>query len=150
MINDKFKCNLNYSSLADTNRKICFRVVTRGTYPQLVKENLEHNLVVLKPYHGVRYTYEVITDIPIGIKQQKSQGCCWEVCVPSEYRTKNNSKFKARALHYALEVNASRLGDDDVVVHLDEETLLTPSCVEGVIRFVNEDKHHIGQGLSKI
>lgn len=135
---------------APANKTVCFRVVTRGTYPKLVKDNVEYNLAVLKPYDStLRYTYEVVTDIPINIDNKKSSSSttkCYEVVVPADYRTKNNTKYKARALHYAIEANVSRLEDEDFVVHLDEESLLTKSCVDGVLRFANENKHQIGQG----
>lgn len=44
-------------------------------------------------------------------------------------RTKTNAKFKARALQYCLEHNVTNLRDEDWVVHLDEETLLTLNSV---------------------
>lgn len=131
-------------AITSPKKTVCFRVVTRGTYPELVKETAEKNLSVLKAYDKLRYTYEIVTDIPISIGKLHAK--CFEVIVPGEYQTKNNSKYKARALHYAVEANVSQLTDDDVIVHLDEESLLTPSCIEGVVKFINENKHQIGQG----
>lgn len=124
-------------------QKVCFRVVTRGTYPDLVKENMKINLSILSSYEKFNYTYEVVTDTPIDIKNLDR---CYEVIVPSEYKTKNGAKYKARALQYAIEANISRLDGDDWIMHLDEESLLTKSCVEGVMSFVNSNKHQIGQG----
>ena len=127
------------------DKTICFRVVTRGTFPDLVKKNLDINMSILKQYHPwLKYTYEVVTDISIGTENVVNR--VFEVVVPAEYVTKNNARYKARALHYAIEANVSRLDDEDLIVHLDEESLLTKSCVDGIIRFAKDNKHDIGQG----
>ena len=39
------------------------------------------------------------------------------------------------------------LNDDDWIVHLDEETLLTENCVRGILNFVSDGRHEFGQGL---
>lgn len=44
-------------------------------------------------------------------------------------RTKSGALFKSRALQYCLEDDVNILQDDDWVVHLDEETLLTENAV---------------------
>ena len=127
-----------------TKKTICFRVVTRGMFPQLIIKNLDYNLSVLNGFENLKYTYEVVTDQKIGdIDRIKN---CYEIVVPDKYSTKTGAKFKARALQYALEVNISDLDDDDLVVHLDEETRLTESSVIGIVNFAIENKHQIGQG----
>ena len=39
------------------------------------------------------------------------------------------------------------LGDDDWIIHLDEETLLIDASVRGIMNFITEGKHSFGQGL---
>jgi egghead protein (zeste-white 4 protein) len=129
-------------------KSICFRVVTRGTYPKLVKKNLEYNISVLKGFEKLKYTYEVVTDNKIGDINTIER--CYEVVVPEEYSTKTSAKFKARALQYAMEQNVSDLDVDDLVVHLDEETRISKSAVIGIINFANQNKHQIGQGNKNI
>ena len=125
-------------------KPICFRVVTRGMFPQLVKTNRDYNLSVLKCFENFKYTYEVVTDKKIGdIDTIKN---CYEVVIPEDYSTKTGAKYKARALQYAYEQNISNLHDDEFVVHLDEETRLTKGSISGIINFANENKHQIGQG----
>ena len=121
---------------------ICFRVVTRGMFPQLIKDNMNTNLSLLKSNH-IKYTYEVVSEVELGLEKIEN---CYEIVVPSEYQTKNGSKYKARALQYSIERNICELDDDDWVVHLDEETLLTESSINGIVEFINRDKHQIGQG----
>ncbi len=45
------------------------------------------------------------------------------------------------------EEDVNVLGDDDWIIHLDEETLLTEASVRGIINFICEGKHSFGQGL---
>ena len=125
--------------------KLCIRVVTRGMFPELIKSNLEKHKNLLKPFKTLQYTYEIITDVPLGLDKNTE---CYEVVVPKEYETKTGAKFKGRALQYAIELNASNLTDDDWVLHLDEESLLTKSSIEGIIEFMAKNKHPIGQGKS--
>ena len=127
-----------------TTKTICFRVVTRGMFPQLIKKNRDYNLSVLKGFENLKYIYEIVTDKKIGDIDTIER--CHEVLVPDDYSTKTGAKFKARALQYALEINISDLNDDDLVVHLDEETRLTNSSVIGIVNFAIENKHQIGQG----
>lgn len=39
------------------------------------------------------------------------------------------------------------MGDNDYVVHLDEETIMTENAVRGIINFALTGKHEFGQGL---
>lgn len=122
---------------------ICFRVVTRGMYPDLVKKTMNMNLAVIKLYEGLSYTYEIVTDNKISIDSIEK---CYEVIVPPYYETRTGAKFKARALQYAMEQNVSQLRDQDWVIHLDEETLLTKSSMNGILKFAFKNQHPIGQG----
>ena len=49
-------------------------------------------------------------------------------------------------LQYCLEDGVNMLNDDDFVIHLDEETVLTEDSVRGILNFVSVNKHAIGQG----
>ncbi len=68
--------------------------------------------------------------------------------MPNGYRTPNGSRFKARALHYAL--LHSPIPENAWIVHLDEETQPTSSGVKGIGRFIAAEEAsgrlRIGQG----
>ena len=49
-------------------------------------------------------------------------------------------------LQYCLEEGISKLTDNDYVVHLDEETVIIEDAVRGIVNFIAEDKHALGQG----
>ncbi|XP_023026805.2 egghead [Leptinotarsa decemlineata] len=123
---------------------ICIRVVTRGDFPQLVKNNVNRNMNKCLDAGMENFLIEVVSDKPIGLDEHRR---IREVVVPSSYRTKSGALFKARALQYCLEDKVNILSDNDWVVHLDEETLLTENSVKGILNFVMEGKHQFGQGL---
>ncbi|CAG0880452.1 unnamed protein product [Cyprideis torosa] len=126
--------------------RICFRTVTRGDYPELVKKNIERNIkTILKV--GLRdegFRIEVVTDKPIGLRRDP---LIREIVVAKEYKTKSGALYKARALQYCWEKSVDELTDNDWVVHLDEETLLTENSVKGILNFVIDGTADFGQGL---
>ncbi|XP_022118564.2 beta-1,4-mannosyltransferase egh isoform X1 [Pieris rapae] len=122
---------------------LCIRVVTRGLFPNLILRNIPRNLEICKNVGLENFILEVVTDYPIFIpKNEKVR----EIIIPGDYKTKNGSLFKARALHYCWEDNVNRLSDSDWIVHIDEETLLTEASLKGILNFVTEDKYDFGQG----
>jgi egghead protein (zeste-white 4 protein) len=70
------------------------------------------------------------------------------ILVPDSYQTPQHSRYKARALHYAC--LHSPLPDSAWIVHLDEETQLTPSGIKGIGAMITEEEaqetYRIGQG----
>ncbi|XP_022918544.1 beta-1,4-mannosyltransferase egh [Onthophagus taurus] len=123
---------------------ICIRVVTRGDYPQLVKSNVLRNMNKCTDAGMENFLLEVVTDKKIGLDQNRRVR---EIVVPPNYRTKSGALFKARALQYCLEDDVNILAENDWIVHLDEETLLTENSVKGILNFVMDGKHQFGQGL---
>ena len=116
---------------------ISFRVVTRGSFPDLVRHNVERNLRVCEDFGLDKFVIEVVTDTPILLPKNPKVR---EIVVPSNYRTSTGAKFKARALQYALEPDVNILNDDDWIVHLDEETIMTTSSLTGIFNFLHENK----------
>lgn len=123
---------------------ICIRIVTRGDYSELVKTNVLRNMNTCLDTGLENFLIEVVTDKSIGLAKHRRTR---EIVVPKEYKTKTGAMFKARALQYCLEDNVNVLNNNDWVVHLDEETLLTENSVRGIINFVLDGKHPFGQGL---
>ncbi|XP_072395245.1 beta-1,4-mannosyltransferase egh-like [Diabrotica undecimpunctata] len=122
---------------------LCFRVVTRGSYPDLVKYNVKRNFKKCEALGLVNFSFEVVTDNFIGILEKNK---IREIIVPNKYQTLTGVLYKARALQYALEDKVNVLQNDDWIVHLDEETVLTKSSIIGIVNFVLNGKHQIGQG----
>ena len=116
---------------------ISIRVVTRGSYPELVRRNVERNLRICEEFGLDKFVIEVVTDRTVSLPRHAKVR---EIVVPDEYRTPTGAKFKARALQYALEPYVNILNDDDWIVHLDEETIVTHSALVGILNFVHENK----------
>ncbi|GAB1601524.1 beta-1,4-mannosyltransferase egh-like [Argonauta hians] len=123
---------------------ICFRVVTRGDYPLLVKENVEQNLFTCNKVGLDNFMIEVVTDKAIQIQDMPRLRV---LVVPYEYNTRAGTLYKARALQYCLESNINILSDEDWIVHLDEETILTEESVIGIFNFVTDGNVEFGQGV---
>lgn len=123
---------------------ICIRVVTRGYYPDLVRDTVKTNIEICQNVGLENFGVEVVTDIPINLPKHSRVR---EIVVPDDYRTKSNSLFKARALQYCLEEGVNTLRDDDWIVHLDEESLLTEDSVRGILNFCTDGQHQFGQGV---
>ncbi|VDD87844.1 unnamed protein product [Enterobius vermicularis] len=123
---------------------VCFRVVTRGDYPQLVKDNIDYNVKKCHEAGMENFMFEVVSDKPINLPQLPRLR---EVVVPVSYRTKSGAQFKSRALQYCLEDDVNILPSDAWIVHLDEETLLTVNSIRGILNFCEDGKHPFGQGV---
>ena len=135
--------NIVQSSSLSQSFLICFRVVTRGDYPELVRFNLERNISTCINAGLDRFMFEVVTDKELNLPKNPRFR---EVVVDPAYRSRSGCRYKARALQYALEDNVNILESTDWIVHLDEETLLTQDVVNGILRFAIKNKHEIGQG----
>lgn len=123
---------------------LSFRVVTRGLYPELVAKNVERNLETCYKIGLEHFQFEVVTDRPIHLPAQRHVR---EIVVPEDYHAPNGCKFKARALQYCLEPHVNILSDEDWIIHLDEETIVTPDSVKGVFNFAAKGEFHFGQGV---
>ena len=126
--------------------KMYIRIVTRGTHPLLVKDNALAAIKVLDeclPRHlwvvevltdncvdGKRYIEDEYDTVDANGKNLDADQNYAEIIVPKDYQTSRNAKYKSRALHYAVEASAA--GDDDWVVHLDEETRMNHDTVHHV------------------
>lgn len=123
---------------------ICIRIVTRGDFGDLVKVNVNRNMNTCLDTGLENFLIEVVTDKPINLAKHRR---IREIVVPKNYKTKTGALFKSRALQYCLEDSVNVLNNNDWIVHLDEETLLTENSVRGIINFVLDGKHPFGQGL---
>jgi len=124
--------------------EVCFRIVTRGTNVEAVLKSALAVRTAMKQTPLFPFSVEIVTDNALpeidGVRT---------ILVPKHYRTNTRARFKARALHYALEV--SPVSDATWLFHLDEETHITPSVIRGIHSAVVEEERtgelRIGQGV---
>ena len=130
--------------LGDNVPFICFRVVTRGMFPKLVKDTTLQNIEVCRRAGLMNFKFEIVTDKSVSIGKHQDVR---ETVVPEQYKTTKNALYKARALHWCLEPNVNILSNEDWIVHLDEETKLTEDVLYGISDFVTKSTADIGQGV---
>lgn len=125
-----------------TRKKLIISYVSRGDNNVALKRAIEKSRKVLDD-NNIPYIIEAVTDIPV------NSGADVEMVVPEAYKTKNNAKYKARALHYASQIR--KCSRHAWVVHMDEESMLSDEVVHGLANFLAEAKNSrmIGQGEIK-
>jgi egghead protein (zeste-white 4 protein) len=62
---------------------VCFRVVTRGDYPELVRQNLKKNMDTCYEAGIENFIFEVVSDKPLNMPSEQRFR---EVNVPPSYR----------------------------------------------------------------
>ena len=119
--------------------------MTRGTNVEAVVKTVHSVQVEMERSPMFPYCVELVTDRSLPVTDG---GAIRTILVPDGYSTPSGAKFKARALHYALET--SPIPDAAWIFHLDEETHLTPSAVRGIRSAIIEEEAagtlRIGQG----
>ncbi len=123
--------------------RLYFRIVTRGTNPNLVANTVRCARHVLEATLSPDvWRIEVITDNPLPLDSPDGQ--VRVIVVPEDYQPPRGAKYKARALHYTL--GASHARPYDWIVHLDEETCFDEETVRGMYAFAREEERAIAQG----
>jgi egghead protein (zeste-white 4 protein) len=79
-------------------------VVTKGDFPQLVRNNILKNRNICEETGLEHFTFEVVTDKSISLVTSKKVR---ELVVPEDYSTKSGALYKSRALQYCLEKEVS-------------------------------------------
>lgn len=124
---------------------VSFRIIARGENAFRLRSTIESVRSEMAALPLFPYLIEAVTDLPVDLGTSPA---LVHFVVPADYRTGRASRFKARALEYAVE--RSPLPDDGWIFHLDEESHLTPSLVVGIHNAVREEEksgeHRIGQG----
>ncbi|HSL58646.1 MAG TPA: glycosyltransferase family 2 protein, partial [Acidimicrobiales bacterium] len=128
-----------------TPHEVCFRVVSRGRNRDALEATVDNVRRTMTDLPLFRWRIEVVVDEPVDLPPWAELQV---IVVPAGYATPHRSRFKARALHYAL--LHSDLPMSSWVFHLDEESQITPSLVAGIRDAVVEEErtgqHRIGQG----
>ena len=104
------------------------RVVTRGTYPDLVFDSVSQNLKTLQSVGCKKFVIQVVTENPLDLPMAKEVA---QVVVPKNYMPKTGALYKARNLQYCLESAVNCFNDNDWICHMDEESLLTANSAKG-------------------
>jgi len=133
-----------------TPHLVVWRIVTRGDNVSALTTTIHTIQAQMKAIPIFPYKIEVITEsgaleknvLPLFSNKVRF------VHVPAGYQTPKGTRFKARALQYAVE--HSTVPDDAWLVHLDEETAPDRSGLLGIAKMITEEETsgalRIGQG----
>jgi egghead protein (zeste-white 4 protein) len=127
---------------------VSWRIVSRGINARALTDTILRCRAESQANPLFRYVIEVITDTSHSDLPPPAPDLRY-IQVPKNYKTPRQTRNKARALNYALEV--SPLPDDAWIVHLDEESQPTASLIAGAARMIAEEEQsgalRIGQGI---
>jgi egghead protein (zeste-white 4 protein) len=138
----------------DEKNKLVVTYVSRGDNVEALKRSVTSCYSLLENL-GVNFRIEVVTDISVRKQLQMFRDRVHFYEVPLHYKTVKVAKYKARALHFALEQRRKHSPADSLdstwVMHLDEESMLTPQVVYGIAKFIEnpDNAEKIGQGEIK-
>lgn len=126
---------------------VTWRIVSRGENREVLLSTVRRIQYEMAKNTLFPYDIEVVVD-SVDFLVPLPNDDVHIIRVPDDYQTPNNTKFKARGLHYA--VKNSTISENTWIIHLDEETQPTSSGVKGICRFIREQEetgeHRIGQG----
>jgi egghead protein (zeste-white 4 protein) len=151
---------------------VSFRYMSRGTNPDSLYSSIKSVHQAMERHPFFRYVVEVCVEVPQPYfpprfqarhrrapsaersvvfrryRQRPSAGEMIELVIPPDYRTRNGTLFKGRAMQFALE--QSELPDDGWIMHCDEESHIDSSLIYGIYHAIREEEasgaHRIGQG----
>ena len=142
-------------------KRVFFTITTRGLNIETVEETVRSVLYwteVVRERYGIDFESYiwVVTeeDTYVSARERYDEMEFLGVKVlptPSDYGTENDTKFKARALNYALEIRRE-LGyntRDDWIYHQDEETMVGEDTILGILDFIinSDDSRNYGAGV---
>ncbi len=122
--------------------RLFFRYVTRGQNPILIRENVAAARAILeRVLPAGHWAIEVVSDASVGLPDNDE--VVRQIVVPADYHLPSGTRYKARALHFAL--SASRAAREDWIIHLDEETRYDDETVRAIVDFVIREQEALGR-----
>jgi beta-1,4-mannosyltransferase len=117
--------------------RLVFRFVTRGDNVEVLRNSVlaVHQAFTRYALIPGPYRIEIISECPLDLGLAADDKTHIYV-VPTDYVTKNQSRFKARALTYLQEQIFPR--QEDWYIYLDEESLIDEAMLSGIYRFVSQ------------
>jgi len=109
-----YKPSRNRHAAAPIQQLVSWRIVSRGTNTDALSATIERCREEMRAAPLFPYIIEVVTDVVNPLLPRGPD--IVHIVVPDTYQTSNGSRFKARALQFALEHSA--LPDDAWIVHL--------------------------------
>ena len=123
-------------------KKMIFQITTIGNM-EIVQDSINNINRICKEVGYNNYRINVVSEV------NESFDGAYTITVPQNYSTCNHAKYKARALHYAVErrekkgENASEIW----IYHLDDESMITKQGLLSILDHVDNNRELIAEGL---
>ena len=123
-------------------KKLIFQITTIGNM-KIVQDAVHNINRICKEVGYSNYSIFVVSEV-----EETFDGAV-TMTVPKDYSTINNAKYKARALHYAVEQREKNgeNTDDIWVYHLDDESMITKQGLLSVLDHIDNNREPIAEGL---
>lgn len=127
----------------EPNAFIIFQITTNGKNKHVVDDTIKRVKSICSKFNFNNYRIDVVTD----------EGCPVDydanvIVVPKNYKPKN-AKYKARALHYAVEYRR-KMNENKRniwIFHLDDESKITEQTLKAISNHINRCGEPISEGL---
>ena len=123
-------------------KRMIFQITTIGNM-KIVQESIHNINQICKEVGYDNYEIYVISEV------NESFNGAITITVPQNYSTFNHAKYKARALHYAVE-QREKNGENSSEVwiyHLDDESMITKQGLLSVLDHIDNNREPIAEGL---
>ncbi len=123
-------------------KRVIFQITTIGNM-EIVRESINNINRICKEVGYENYVINVVSEV-----NETFNGAV-TIAVPKDYSTFNKAKYKARALHYAIEqreINGENTADI-WIYHLDDESMITKQGLLSILDHIDNNREPIAEGL---
>lgn len=166
----KFNSNKNDNKLTyefydNYDKTVIFNITSQGNNILTLKNSIEsvhywYNYLSSSGYINYKYEIDVVIEPEPYYKNKVFYESLYEyfgkslrlIVVPRDYATSNNTKYKARALNFAVEDRKAKgLNNTNAwVYHQDEETTVGEDTLLGISEFINKADTKVKYGAGFI
>jgi len=139
----KYRKKLVKTTFSPINpKRMIFQITTIGNM-KIVQDSVNNINRICKEVGYDNYRIDVVSEVNESFKGAAT------IAVPQDYATFNNAKYKARALHYAVEQREKNEenSDDTWIYHLDDESMITKQGLLSILDHADNNRQPIAGGL---
>src|SRR5665647_39086 len=123
-------------------KRVIFQITTIGNM-EIVQESIHNINQICKEVGYTNYIINVVSEV------NETFDGAFTITVPQNYSTINSAKYKARALHYAIEQREKNQENtaDTWIYHLDDESMITKQGLLSILDHIDNNREPIAEGL---
>jgi beta-1,4-mannosyltransferase len=123
-------------------KKMIFQITTIGNM-KIVQDSINNIVQVCNDVGYNNYSIVVVSEV------KESFDGAVTISVPLDYSTPNGAKYKARALHYAIDQREKSTENTSNIwiYHLDDESMITRQGLLSILDHADNNREPIAEGL---